>query len=285
MNLLISFYLAAYTFLFLALLGSYSFLGMNLLFSANWIGPFLPNLRKLTNLILPALFLWIGVAFLVPVYLKSGRAVHAEAPFRQLYLGLPFFLARALLYWGIWIWLARVLKRPEFKNGAITALLVLFAGSFAIFDWILVFEVGWYSTVFGLSLLLSALLITFHLCVLSRVRKDSKTGSFPYLNDWNSVQMALVALWTYLGLMQWITIWHANLPAETGFYLKRSHGIWLVILISVTLVQFVIPIFTLLFRGLKQSIRFTRALSYASLVIQFLFLYWTIAPAVLGGTP
>ena len=283
MNIFISLYLTFFSILFLTLLGSFSLLGLKTLIEPHWIKPLIPTLKRLLDLVYTGIILSLGLLLIVNPYLEASRIIEPDAKFRQIYLSSTFFIGRTVFYWLIWYALSRQLKQERFKNGALTLILVLFTGSFAIFDWIMFFQLGWYSTIFGLSLLLTALLLAFNICIFVQLKPKAKKPSTAALLDWNTLQLTFIGVWTYLHLMQWITIWSANLPKETGFYLIRSHGFWFLLLILITVFQCIFPIFLLLFRKLKKSILFSFILSINTLVLQFIFLYLIFGPAILGG--
>ncbi len=145
------------------------------------------TLPLLALLFLPVLF---GLHTLYP-WADAAR-VAADPILRDKHgmFGLPFFLARTLFYFVVWIALARTMRRWSLEQDrtgepALTArfqtwcgpalILYVFTVSLAAIDWIMSLEPRWFSTVFGalivagqgLSALAFAILVAHRLAVVS----------------------------------------------------------------------------------------------------------------------
>src|SRR6185436_19187326 len=94
---------------------------------------------------------------------KDAILLHKSA-----YLNVPFFIGRAALYFGVWLFLMWRLNRwsleqDETGDVALARNMQLFSGpgilayvftiTFASFDWVMSIDPHWYSTIFGLLVL------------------------------------------------------------------------------------------------------------------------------------
>lgn len=94
-----------------------------------------------------------------------SHAVHAKAP----YLNIPFFLIRTVVYFAIWGALAYLLNKwslEQDRTGAVRwtdkmnklagpgLVIFILAVTFASVDWVMSLEPEWFSTIFGLLVLI-----------------------------------------------------------------------------------------------------------------------------------
>src|ERR1051325_8212095 len=94
---------------------------------------------------------------------KKGMVKH-----KSLYLNIPFFLVRAVIYFGLWIFFATLLNRwsaeqdssgdPRIRRRMqdISGPLILIFGltvTFAAIDWGMSLEPHWFSTIYGLIIM------------------------------------------------------------------------------------------------------------------------------------
>jgi hypothetical protein len=104
---------------------------------------------------------------------------------KHAYLNVPFFLGRAVLYFALWILLARVILRltesyDKFANprllrrlGRIAApglAIYVLTMSFAAFDWGMSLEPHWFSTIYGLHFIVSQALAALCLAIVVSAR-------------------------------------------------------------------------------------------------------------------
>src|SRR5690606_6069242 len=117
------------------------------------------------------LFLPIAVLGLDDLYVWARPDAVAADPILQhksLYLNVPFFVARAALYFAVWIFLSwRLnswsLEQDRTGNVELSRRMQLWSGpgivaygitiTFAAFDWVMSLEPHWFSTIFGLLVL------------------------------------------------------------------------------------------------------------------------------------
>ena len=120
---------------------------------------------------------WLGLLFL-PLLLglstlypwaDSGQVVASEfLQQKSVWLNVPFFVARTLLYFAVWIGLAFGLRRLSqaeatggsaelsarlSRLGALGMILYFVTATFAAFDWMMSLEPAWFSSIYGLHFL------------------------------------------------------------------------------------------------------------------------------------
>lgn len=224
-----------------------------------------------------------------------NHAVHAKAP----YLNIPFFLIRAVVYFAIWFALAYFLNKWSLEqdrtgggrwsdkmNKLAGPGLVIFilAVTFASVDWVMSLEPEWFSTIFGLLVLigwaLSALAFIITAAVLlSRYEPLSRVIKPAHLHDLGKLMLAFVMVWAYFSFSQFLIIWSGNLPEETPWYLRRMQGTWGFVALALVLLHFALPFLLLLSRDLKRNARTIAVVAVGILVMRLIDAVWLIAPS------
>jgi hypothetical protein len=226
-------------------------------------------------------------------------AKHPIVKFKTPYLNLPFFTARAVLYFGIWIALAFFLNKwslaqdrtadnryakymRELSGGGMVAL--IFTVTFASIDWYMSLEPDWYSTIYGFIFVaawtLSAL--AFVIAVMARLSREESMKRIVaplHFHDLGKLLLAIVMLWTYFAFSQYLIIWSGNLPEEIGWYIRRMHGGWGAVIVTIAILHFAAPFLFLLSRGLKRNPGKLVMVAVLILVMRFVDLLWMLAPA------
>ena len=220
---------------------------------------------------------FLPIAFGVRVLYLWARpdAVASDAVLREkaLYLNVPFFLVRAVLYFTIWgtvaYWLNRwSLEQDHSPDPRLARKLQLLSAAgivlyaltitFASIDWVMSLEPHWFSTIFGILFMggqaLSALSFAIAAAVLLALRPPfSDVLSRAHLHDLGKLLMAFVMLWAYFNFSQFLIIWSANLAEEAPWYVHRlGHG-WQAIGLLLVVFHFALPFALLLSRGLKRN--------------------------------
>ena len=216
----------------------------------------------------------------------------------RLYLNLPFFTGRAVLYFAIWILFAYLLgkwsleqdrtadmrftKRMRMLSGPGLAVLVLTV-TFASVDWAMSLNPEWFSTIYGLLFVaawaLSALAFAIAVsALLSRYEPLSKVMRPNHFQDLGKLMLALVMLWAYFAFSQFLIVWSGNLPEEIQWYLPRVRGGWGVIALTVIFFHFAFPFLLLLSASLKRDPRKLLMLAGLILFMRIIDLFWMVTP-------
>lgn len=222
-----------------------------------------------------------------------------------MWLGLPFFRIRAVVYLLGWLgfaWAMLRISRQQDSDGdlghtgrgtAVAAFFLVFFGItfwLASFDWIMSLEPEWYSTIFGFynfaGAFLSGLATLALLLVWLQRHSPLKTViREQHLHDVGKLLFAFSTFWAYLWFSQYMLIWYANLPDETVYYIRRLHGFWQPLFVLNLVLNWVIPFFALLPRMNKQRTGILVRVSIVLLAGRWLDLYLMIMPPFSGGKP
>ncbi len=216
----------------------------------------------------------------------------------RLYLNLPFFVGRAVLYFAIWGLFAYLLtkwsseqdrtanrsysKRMQMLSGPGIGVFVLTV-TFASVDWAMSLNPEWFSTIYGLLFVaawaLSAL--AFVIAVMAfLVRREplSRVVRPNHFQDLGKLMLAFVMLWAYFSFSQFLIVWSGNLPEEIQWYLPRVRGGWGAIALTVVVFHFAFPFMLLLSASLKRNAGKLMILAVLILVMRLIDFFWMIAP-------
>jgi hypothetical protein len=241
---------------------------------------------------LPSLFKWAR-----PELVSVDHILQAKAP----YLNVPFFIGRAVLYFAVWLlcaWLlnrwsaaqdrGEVAIRPadtlRFRQVSAPGLLAYFLTmTFASVDWIMSLDPHWYSTIFGLLLVvgqgLSGLaLVIIMLSLLSTTPPYATYLQPRHFLDLGKLLLAFVMLWAYFAFSQFLIIWAGNLPEEIPFYVERMNHGWQYVSAVVLFGHFVLPFVLLLSRDLKRRPGLLAKVAALVLVMRLIDLVWLVGP-------
>jgi hypothetical protein len=216
----------------------------------------------------------------------------------RLYLNLPFFSVRAVLYFAIWILLAFFLNRWSLEqdrtgDNQFTKKMRILSGpgmvlfvatvTFASIDWVMSLDPEWSSTIFGLLFVaawgLSALAFTVAILAWLTKREPMAHVVAPlHFHDLGKLLLALVMLWAYFAYSQYLIIWSGNLPEEIRWYLPRTHGAWGVIALAVIILHFALPFLFLLSRRFKRNPNKLVVVAVLILIMRYVDLLWVVAP-------
>jgi hypothetical protein len=297
-------YLIAYTFWLGLALGSLAIALLQFITGGVW-GLATRRVMEAGAATLPMLaVLFVPVVFGIPhLYVWADPAAVAADPVLQhkaLYLNVPFFIARAVIYFVCWSALAVMLNRwsrtqdqrlepqdlPRLQRLSVVGLLLLTVTvTFAAIDWLMSLEPLWYSTAFPVVVALGEMLAAFALAILVVTwlapREPMRSiGSPGLFNDLGSLLLAFVMLWAYVGYFQFMLIWAGNLSEEIPYYLRRIDGSWQWVALLVVFGGFAIPFVLLLFRGLKRDPRTLRLIALLVVVMHLAEVYWRVGPAL-----
>jgi hypothetical protein len=227
------------------------------------------------------------------------RAEHFAVGHKAVYMNVPFFVARTIFYFLVWLFLGmRILKMAnehdrtgdpalfkKIKGRSAPALLVfVLTTTYAFIDWIMSLEPDWYSTIYGWLFTVGEVLLTFAFMIALLVlfskhepfRGFVKTAHF---HDLGNLMLAFTMLWAYMGLAQFLIIWAENLPDEIPWYIRRFSGGWGYLGWFISIFHFCVPFFLLLMRFVKKNPQRLRALALWIIFVRMLDIFWFVAPA------
>ncbi len=283
-------FIAAYAATVSVALGAMGMLMIAHLTTATWFGA-LRERAELAIGALPALAA-LAVPQLIAVLwvLRSTHAAPTHA--HVVYLQTGFLIARTVVYWIAWLWLATALRATRrildagdvdravhrFRRISIAGVIILgVTMSFAAFDWMMVLTPDWVSTAYGVYWFAGGLVGALALFALLAARDVPNPVSTPDRRSLGKLFVTFVMFWLYVGFAQYIVIWSGNLPDEVGWYVARTHG-WGGVLALILLAGCAILFLTLIQLVFKQSRALLAALGLLALGLHYLDTVWMVMP-------
>jgi len=221
------------------------------------------------------------------------------------YLNVPFFAARALLYFAVWGLLGwRISSWSREQDGGadpgragrlrglsgIGLVLLALTTTFATVDWGMSLAPHWFSTMYGVLFIVGWTLsaLSFTIVLMSRV-----AGEEPFrvalrpgtVHDLGKLLLTFTMLWGYVNFSQFLIVWSGNVSEETPFYVRRLHGGWHVVAVGLLVFHFALPFALLLSRPLKRSAQALAGVAALMLLMQLVDLYWLLGPDLVGHGP
>ncbi len=247
-----------------------------------WLA-FLPLL-----LMAPKLYLWADPAH------AADKIVQAKA----LYLNMPFFWLRWVIYGAVWLGLTTLLNKwskleDETKStdyskklealsapGIVAFFLTI---TFASVDFLMSLDPTWASTIYGFMQAVGAgltalALIIAVLAMMTKYAPMDHAVTKKHLHDLGKLMFAFVMLWAYLNFSQLLIIWSGNLPQEITWYIRRLNGGWEWVSLSLLLLHFALPFALLLSQSLKRNANTISRIAIFIVCIRVVDLIWLVEP-------
>jgi hypothetical protein len=242
---------------------------------------------------LPSLYAWAR-----PDEVRVDHILQMKA----VYLNVPFFITRAVLYFGVWTLCAWLLNSwsdaqdrgevaidpadtARFRVVSAPGLLIyVITMTFASVDWIMSLDPHWYSTIFGFILVAGQGLAGFALIIAVLAALSDVEPLVSYLNprlhflDLGKLLLAFVMLWAYFSFSQLLIIWAGNLPEEIPFFYNRFRGGWQYVSVVILFGHFALPFVLLLSRDLKRRPQLLAKVAIGILVLRVVDLIWLVEP-------
>ena len=213
------------------------------------------------------------------------------------YLNIPFFVARYIVFFAIWIFFTRLLRRYSLKEdqtGGLTyfhkmeflskVYIFVLALTFSLssFDWIMSIDVHWWSTIFAVRNFVMAFYHGTVVIVLVVILLN-KAGYLPFLNknhlkDFSKYIFILSIIWVYVWFVQYILIWYANIPEETIYYMPRTMGEFSVFFRMEMIINWLVPFLLLLSKKIATNKNALLAIAIILIIGQWIDIYQQIFP-------
>lgn len=242
----------------------------------------------------------IGVHRLYPWSRPEELALNPHVrDLAHVYLRLSWWLVRAAVYFGIWIYLVWILMRisrrqdrePEVPMDTALrtisgpgAVIYVFATLFLYTDWMMSLTPDWYSMIYGLifnagqglaaisfAVVIAALLVQYE-----PMRHIIPPAQFL---DHGKIMLTFVMIWGWWTYAQWIIYWSGNKPDEISWYIDRTRGGWERYWFILVMAQFCIPFALLLSRSFKSNFRKLRWLAVWCLLARYMHNFFFIEPS------
>jgi hypothetical protein len=218
---------------------------------------------------------------------------------KAVYMNVPFFIGRTVLYFLIWFFSGyRILRMANehdrtgdpglfrrIKARSAPALVVyMLTTTYAFIDWIMSLEPDWYSTIYGWMFTVGEAMLTFAflIALLVLFARREPLASFvkiDHYHDLGNLLLAFTMLWAYMSFSQLVIIWSENLPDEIPWYLRRFTGGWGYAAWAISIFHFCVPFFLLLLRFVTKNPKRLRTLAVWMILIRVLDVFWIVEPA------
>jgi hypothetical protein len=251
------------------------------------------------------LLLWFGMNDLYHWAHKGAIALDPAVQHKSGYLNIPFFFARMIIYFLLWIVFIRKLRQlsiqedladPANTDGImrlfgktelyskIFIFILAITLSLSAIDWIMSLDVKWYSTIFALKNMVAAFLHGVSILTLI-VFILYKRGYFPFFNEYHLHDFAryifmFSIIWGYFWFAQFMIIWYGNIPEETAYYFVRWKEGWKILFFLEIGLNWFIPFMVLL------PVKASRNMTMITIVIIFLIIgqYVDLFVQIIPGT-
>jgi len=295
-------YLVSFCFFLTVSLGALFFVLLQHLTRAGWS----VTVRRLAegiagNLVLLAVLAVPVVLGLHSLYHWSHAEAVATDPILEAksgYLNPTFFTLRLVVYFALWIGLARYfngrstrqdstgdpgLSRGMERLSAPGMVVFALSLNFAAFDLLMSLDPHWFSTIFGVYVFggsVVAFVAALAILAVSLQASGRLTHAITveHYHDLGKLLFAFTVFWAYIAFSQFMLIWYANLPEETGWFLKRQTGSWTWLSLTLLFGHFVLPFLVLLPRYVKRRPRLLAIAGGWLLLMHWLDLYWLVGP-------
>jgi len=295
-------YLWPYMFFIGLALGSMALLMLQYLTGGAW-GVVIRRLCEAACRTLPVLaVLFVPIVIGIPhLYAWSNPSIVARDEIlrhKHIYLNVPFFLIRAVLYFGGWMLFSHLLNKWSRQQDAtggrsLHRRLQLISGpglvwwglsvTFMSIDWVLSLDPHWFSTIFGLLFMagqgLNAMAFAITVTVLLAYRRPFADIITPrHLHDLGKLMLTMVMVWAYFSFSQFLIVWSGNLAEEIPWYIARLNGGWQYLALALVLLHFALPFALLLSREIKRARELLTGVAAVILAMRFVDLYWVVMP-------
>lgn len=295
-------YLFSYVFWMLLALGCLLATMLHCLAGGDW-GVVTRRIFEAGSMTFPVLaLLFIPIGFgLHELYSWANPGMVAADPVlkqKALYDNPPAFLLRTIIFFVITIGMTLRLRRwsvlqdlnsttePTIKMRTLSGpgiVIIPFAATFILIDWVMSIEGDWFSTIFPLILIAGGFLAALAFVVttlvwLQRHPPFENVIMVKHFHDLGNLLLAFVMFWTYIAFSQWLITYSGNQPHEIAWYLSRTTGGWKWLILLVVIFYFFVPFFVLLSRSAKQSGRVLKRVAVLILIMNVLAMFWTIMP-------
>jgi hypothetical protein len=260
--------------------------------------PLLAGAANLPLMLVAALPIYLGADRLYKwtdhALMEADHILHKKIA----YLNVEAFWIRGAVFFAIWMIWAFALRRADRRydetgtpQAALTLrrwsasglLIVAITVTFASVDWMMSLDPYWFSTMFGISYIVGAVLLAFafmNAFVTSAADQEpiSEAADPLHFRDLGNLMFAFIMLWAYTAFAQYLLIWYSNIKEEIPWYIIRSHGAWGAISVILIVCHFFLPFLLLLMRGIKDRAKLLGKIAIFIIVMRAVDYYWIIAP-------
>jgi len=290
-------------FISLALGGGF-ILALTAVANAAWATPYKRLLEALTKFLPYGLLLGIGLFFGIhTLYEWSHPEIVANDEILQgksVYLNVGFFMGRMFFFIFIWWALTKIITSLSLKQdenpqvslqakmtkwGAIFLIVFAFTYSFASFDWLMSVRPHWFSTIYGIYTFSGLFVNVLAVVTLMLIWMQGKGYYKDVINenhyhDLGKFIFGFTTFWAYIWISQYLLIWYANIPEETGYFITRELHAWDWLFFFNLAINWLIPFLALMTRKAKRSTFILGRVCILLIIGRWLDIYLMVAPDI-----
>jgi hypothetical protein len=190
------------------------------------------------------------------------------------FLNHGFFYLRALIYFGIWLWIGlrlfglstaqdvsgdKLITKKMAGFCAPATFLYALSLTFAAFDWVMSLEPGWYSTMFGVRFFATGAVTSFALVIVTTLgwKRAGLVGeeiNTEHYHDLGKMMFGFLIFWAYVSFSEFMLIWYAAIPEETVYFHRRwDDSSWRILSIAIVTLKFIVPFYLIMSRNAKRN--------------------------------
>lgn len=238
------------------------------------------------------LFIWMDPAVVAEDHLIQGKTG---------FLNGPFFLIRAAIFMGGWIFYRQYSRKnsllqddandntyykKNFKASAAFLVFFIITESIMSWDWIMSVDPHWYSTLFGwyvfASFIVSAVTVIAMITLYLKSKGYLEYVNTSHIHDLAKFMFGFSVFWTYLWFSQFMLIWYADIPEEVTYFVTRIEQYNLPFF-GMVVMNFVLPVLILVNTDFK---RLSWVVVMAGIIIlcgHYIDFFNMIMPATVGN--
>ena len=192
---------------------------------------------------LPISFILLLILFIGKDYVLPYATEHYHHP-KDVWLSMNFVMARNIIGFAVLIVLSYLYvktsltqdldensDKPDYftkLRKLAPAIVIVYALVFSLFAWdfMMSLDPHWFSTLFGPYYFMGSLIAAIGATIILSVVLKRYLGLKDYLTqhhywDMGKIIQGFSLFWVYAMFSQFLPIWYANMPEETGFVIKR----------------------------------------------------------------
>lgn len=243
---------------------------------------------------------------------QAEQTVAADQPIldsivlqKRAWLNPGFVIARVILYFAIWSWMALWYRRQSVsqdKSGdpAATSRMQVLSGVCVVIlgltltgaagDLIMSLDPHWFSTIFGVYYFAGSALSGFAVLIiaaqlLQRSGYLKHSITVEHYHDLGKYLFGFTFFWGYIAFSQYMLLWYANIPEEIAWFERRGATTvasrvtgWSYVIVAILFGQLLIPFAGLLSRHVKRRPAVLLAWAFWALAFHLLDVYWLVMP-------
>jgi hypothetical protein len=219
---------------------------------------------------------------------------------KSAYLNVPFFTARLVAFFALWMLGARAVlrasveatgddaeqRRRRLRSASLFLFLFAPTWSLASVDWLQSLDPHWFSAIYALVTVSGVALAGLAACIVLVAALDRRREvTEAQYGDLGALLLSFSLFWGYIWYCQYLLVWYTNLPEETPWYIARLAGDWGLLTKVSCIVCGTLPFVLLLFRRLRRNRRALVRIAALVLVGRLLDLLVLAGPPLMGESP